>query len=215
MLQICFEAFPVERGFLAPPIKPLKYQLLYHIMVPLNSSAITADTIVLIVTSQLRLQRWPPLLKLRCTAYLPEPYIHLLARLAKLLGTGLATQHRITFAAPTPVMGKTQKVKGMGLMVLPVSPASLLSFQVDDTSLLRMQFKIELHKPLSHHLLYVAGVIGILDHAKKIVRVSHQMTRPSELWLDLLLKPQVQHILQEYIGKYWAEIAALRCTFGG
>ena len=72
-------------------------------MVSLNSSAITADTIVLIVTSQLRLQRRPPLLKLRRAAYLPEPYIHLLARLAKLLGTGLTTQCRITFAALTPV----------------------------------------------------------------------------------------------------------------
>ena len=127
MLQICFEAFPVERGFLAPPIKPLKYQLLCHIMVSLNSSAITADAIVLKVTSQLRLQRWPPLLKLRCTAYLSEPYIHLLARFAKLLGTGLTTQCRITFAVLAPVMGKTQKVKGVGLMVLPVPPTSLLS----------------------------------------------------------------------------------------
>ena len=127
VLQIRREAFPIERGFLAPPIDPLKDQSFGHIMVSLNSSAIAADAIVLKVTSQLRLQRWPPLLKLRCAAYLPEPYIHLLARLAKLLRTGLTTQCGITFAAPTPVMGKTQKVKGMGLVGLPVSPASLLS----------------------------------------------------------------------------------------
>ena len=127
VLQICIEAFPVERRFLAPTIDPLNYQSFGHIMVSLNSSAIATDTIILKVTSQLRLQRWPPLLKLRCAAYLPEPYIHLLARLAKLLAAGLTTQRRITFAAPTPVMGKTQKVKGMGLVVLPVSPASLLS----------------------------------------------------------------------------------------
>ncbi len=127
VLQIRREAFPIERGFLAPPIDPLEDQLFGHVMVSLNSSAIAADAIILKVTSQLRLQRWPPLLKLRRAAYLPEPYIHLLTRLAKLLATGLATQCRITFAAPTPVMGKTQKIKGMGLVVLPVSPASLLS----------------------------------------------------------------------------------------
>ncbi len=98
-------------GFLAPPIKPLKYQLLCHIMVSLNSMAITADTIILIVASQLRTQRRPPLLKLRRTAYISEPYIHLLARLAKLLRTGLTTQCWITFAALTPVMGKTKKSK--------------------------------------------------------------------------------------------------------
>ena len=107
VLQIRREAFPIERGFLAPPIDPLKDQLFGHVMVSLNSSAIAADAIILKVTSQLRLQRRPPLLKLRRAAHLSEPYIHLLARLAKLLATGLATQCRITFAAPTPVMGKT------------------------------------------------------------------------------------------------------------
>jgi hypothetical protein len=54
-------------------------------------------------------------------------------------------------------------------------------------------------------LLYVLGVIGILDHAKKVVRVSHQMTNAPDLRFDLLLKPQVQHIVQEYIGKYRAK----------
>jgi hypothetical protein len=47
-------------------------------------------------------------------------------------------------------MGKTQKIKGMGLVVFPVSPASLFSVQVDDTSFLRMQFKSELRKSFSH-----------------------------------------------------------------
>ena len=106
MLQICFEAFPTKRAFLAPPIEPLKNQTFCHIMVSLNSSAITANTIVLIVASQLRPQHRPPFLKLRRAAYLPEPYIHLLARLAKLLGTGLTTQCRITFATLSPVMGE-------------------------------------------------------------------------------------------------------------
>jgi hypothetical protein len=35
-----------------------------------------------------------------------------------------------------------------------------------------MQFKIKLGKPLSHHLLYVAGIISILNHADKIIRIS-------------------------------------------
>ena len=127
MLQISFEAFPGKRSFLTPPIQPLKSQSFGHIVESPNSSTITTDTIVLKVTSQLRPQRWPPILKLRCTAYLPEPYIHLLARLAKLLRTGLATQGWITFTTPTPVMGKTQKVEGMGLVALPVLLTSLLS----------------------------------------------------------------------------------------
>jgi hypothetical protein len=99
VLQIRFEAFPGEQRFLAPPIDPLKDQSFGHIMVSFNSSVIAADTIILIVTSQLRLQYRPPLFELRSTAYLPEPHIHLLARLTKPLGTGLTTQCRITFAA--------------------------------------------------------------------------------------------------------------------
>jgi hypothetical protein len=87
------------------------------------SSAITADTIILIVASQLRPQRRPPFLKLRSATYLPKPFIHTLACLAKLFGTGLTTQCRITFATLTPVMGETQKVKRMGLVVFPVSPS--------------------------------------------------------------------------------------------
>ena len=104
--QILSETFPVERGFLTPPIQPLKDYSFGHIIVSLYSSAITADTIVLIVTSELRPQRRPPLFELRSAAYIPEPYIHLLACLAKLLRTGLTTQCRITFATPIPVMGK-------------------------------------------------------------------------------------------------------------
>ena len=107
MFQIFNEAIPVERGFLAPPVDPLVDQSFRNMMESLNGSAITTDTIVLIVTSQLCLQRWPPILKLRRAAYLSEPYIHLLARLAKLLRTGLAAQCWVSFAASTPVMGKT------------------------------------------------------------------------------------------------------------
>ena len=106
VLQILSEAFPVERGFLAPAIQPLKDQSSGHMLVSLNSSAIATDTIVLIVTSELRLQYGPPLFEFRSGARFPEPQIHLLARLTKLLRTGLTTQCRITFAAPAPVMGK-------------------------------------------------------------------------------------------------------------
>jgi hypothetical protein len=72
-------------------------------MVSLYSLVIAADTIVLIVVSQFRPQRRPPFLKLRSAAYQPEPFIHPLACLAKLLGTGLTTQCRITFTTLTPV----------------------------------------------------------------------------------------------------------------
>ena len=127
MLQVRFEVFPRERRLLTPPVQPLKNQSFGLRVESHNSSTITTDTIVLKVTSQLCPQRWPPILRLRRAAYLSEPYIHFLARLTKLLRTGLSTQCRITFTTPTPVMSKTQEVKGVGLLVLPVLPTSLLS----------------------------------------------------------------------------------------
>ena len=53
VLQILNETVPIVRSFLAPSIDPLIDQSLGHMMVSLNSFAITADTIVLIVTSEL------------------------------------------------------------------------------------------------------------------------------------------------------------------
>ena len=91
VLQILNETSPVVRGFLAPSIDPFIDQSFGHMMILLNSSAIATDTIVLIVTSELRLQYGPPLFELCSGAYFLEPEIHLLARRAKLLPTGLTT----------------------------------------------------------------------------------------------------------------------------
>ena len=95
-------------------------------MVAFNSSAIAADAIVLIVTSQLCLQRRPPILESRYSTYISEPFIHLLARLAKLLGTGLTTQRWITLANLAPVMGKAQEIECMRLVILPVLPVAAI-----------------------------------------------------------------------------------------
>src|SRR4030042_755397 len=87
MLQIHFEAFPIERRLLTAPIKPLENQLLGNLMEPLNSPAVSTDTIVLIVTPEFRSQYWPPRLEFRSVAYFPEPLIHLLVCPTKSLGT--------------------------------------------------------------------------------------------------------------------------------
>jgi hypothetical protein len=57
-------------------------------------------------------------------------------------------------------------------------------------------------------LLYVPGVLCILDQTEEIIGVSDQMTCSSDLGLDLPLKPQVQYIVQEYIGEHWTEHAS-------
>ena len=71
-----------------------------------------------------------------------------------------------------------------------------------------MQLKIKLREPLSHHLLYVPGIVGVLSHTDEVIRIPHQTTNAPDLGLGLLLKPQVQYIVQEYIGKYGTEHAS-------
>ena len=73
VFQILNETAPVVRSFLAPSIDPLIDQSFGHMMISLNSSAIATNTIVLIVTSELRLQYEPPLFEFHSGAYVPEP----------------------------------------------------------------------------------------------------------------------------------------------
>ena len=68
VLQILLEALPIERLLLTAPIKPLENQSLGNLMESLNTSAISTDTIVLVVTPELRPQDWPPLLEFRSVA---------------------------------------------------------------------------------------------------------------------------------------------------
>jgi hypothetical protein len=58
-------------------------------------------------------------------------------------------------------------------------------------------------------LLYVPGVVLVLDHTDKIIRIAYHLAYATGLRFDFLFKPQIQHIMQEYIGKYRAEIPAL------
>ena len=113
VLQIRFKAFPDERRFLTPPIQPLKNQSFGNKVKSLNSSAISTDTIVLVVTPELRPQYWPPLLEFRSVAYFLEPFIHLLACPAKSLGTGLTMQCPMTTSTLTPIGGTRRE--GFGL----------------------------------------------------------------------------------------------------
>jgi len=74
----------------------------------------------------------------------------------------------------------------MPALIVIISPSAAKS---NYARFLRMQLQIELGKPLLHCLLYVLSIIKILDHADKIISISDQMTRSSNLRLDFLLEP--------------------------
>ena len=62
VLQVILKARPVERDLLTSSVQPLEDQRLGHISESTQGAAVTADPIVLIVTSQLGQQDRPPLL---------------------------------------------------------------------------------------------------------------------------------------------------------
>jgi hypothetical protein len=64
-------------------------------------------------------------------------------------------------------------------------------------------------------LLYVLGIPLVLNQTQKVVCITHQLANAVHLRLDLLLKPQIQYIVQEYVGDDGAEITPLGCPLLG
>jgi len=133
VLQILSKALPIERDFLASPIEPLENQPFGHCVIALYHPAVSTDAIVLVMASQLGLEYRPPILNLCSTPYLPEPGAQFFAGSTKSLVARLATQSTVTSASLTPVVGKAQKLKRMGLRSTSVKFVSFISAEVDNT----------------------------------------------------------------------------------
>jgi hypothetical protein len=86
-------------------------------------------------------------------------------------------------------MGKTQKVKRVGSVLVLIDIVSSSAAKSNYACFLRMQLQIKLGKSLSHCLLYVLGIIKTLNHTNKIISISYQMTSSLNLRLDFLLEP--------------------------
>jgi hypothetical protein len=154
------------------------------------------------MASQFGLQYRPPFLCFLAIPHVHKPDVHLFAFGTEFLLAGLSANLEHSLATFVAIMGKAKKVKGVGLAALSVCVFSFVSAETYCAGLFRMQFKVEVSKSLPQCTLYVLGIICILHLADEIICVSHQMSLPFDVWLYFLLKPQIKHIVQEYIGEY-------------
>ena len=90
------------------------------------------------MTSKLSLQNRPPFLGLLVVPYLSEPIVQLSAFHTKFLTAGLATNYKLTFATEAAIVGKTKKIKSVGLAILPFRVFSFIPAETDYAGLFRM-----------------------------------------------------------------------------
>ena len=138
MFQILNETFPIEPLTLTTTVQPFSSQPHGLKVKPIKQSHIAADTIILIVSTEFGCQYRPPFLGLLVIPYLPEPVVHLLAFLTKLLPARLTAHNEFTMATCAAKMGKSQKVKGIGLTSLSLGVLSFVPTETDVSRLLRM-----------------------------------------------------------------------------
>lgn len=136
--QVFIELFPIERFALTTPVQPLIYQSNRELVVSFYRLHVPADSIVLIVPSQFRGKNWPPYLHFLHIAHALKPLIHLFAPHAKLLPTRSPAYYEFPLPAYATVMGKSQKIKGVGFPLLPLCVLSFISAKTQYTGLLRV-----------------------------------------------------------------------------
>ena len=138
MFQILNETFPIEPLTLTATVQPFSCQSQGFKVKPIERSHITADTIVLIMSTEFGCQSRPPFLGLLVIPYLSEPIVHLFAFLTKLLPARLAAHNEFTPATGATEMGKPQKVKGIGLTSLSLCVLSFVPAEADGSRFLRV-----------------------------------------------------------------------------
>jgi hypothetical protein len=138
MFQILNETFPIEPLTLTTTVQPFSRQPHGLKVKPIKQAHIAADTIILIVSTEFGCQYRPPFLGLLVIPYLPEPVVHLLAFLTKLLPARLTAHNEFTMATGAAKMGKSQKVKGIGLTSLSLGVLSFIPAEADGSRLFRV-----------------------------------------------------------------------------
>ena len=104
-------------------------------------------------------------------------------------------------------MGQSEKVEGA---VPWVGPLVGLRFpERDQRRLRRMHAQAKAGKPLRQHRHDPPGVPFQLAADDKVIRKADQKASSLHAWPYFLLEPFIQHMVEEYIGKYGGNDPAL------
>ena len=138
MLQIFFEATPTICLALTSPVQPFQRQSQSHSVVSIKCRNVSADTVVLIVSSKFCFQGWPPIFRFGRIPHGLQPSVHLLALLTKLHSTGCPTDYELPLSAFPAIVRESQKVEGVRLPVLLFRIPPLIPAKTDHARFVRM-----------------------------------------------------------------------------
>ncbi len=104
------ELSPVHAPLLTAPVQPLIKQLHCQSVVPHNPAIVAAHSIVLIMSSELGAQNWPPYLRLHVSGFL-QPELEVTSLGGKFLARRFMSDFEATLAISVAVVGEPQKIK--------------------------------------------------------------------------------------------------------
>jgi hypothetical protein len=78
-----------------------------------------------------------------------------------------------------------------------------LRAEVEETRLVRVQLKAEPAKPLPQHVHDPLGVLVVLKGHHEVIGKPYQARLPLHAWSHHVLKPLVQHMVQENVREHW------------
>src|SRR5262245_47033422 len=188
MLQQIVETRARETAALAPAIEPLPQSRHRLIEELLQSITIARHAVIIVVTTELEVQRCEQFLQ-RNMAILLAPLSEAGQRIPELLARCSPLQMRFASAILSPAKLKPEEVEPCGTRLR-------IPAEGNHPALGGGQLKPELLQTMLQRPKEMARFVLILERADKIIRVANQAGLARCVPLHDLMKPQIQHVMQ-------------------
>ena len=192
MLQQIVEARARETAPLAPAVEPLPQSSHGLIKELLQSIAVAWHSVIIVVTTELQVQRCEQFLQ-RNMATLLAPLREVGQRVPELLAGCSPLQMRFASAILSSVKLEPEEVK-------PRRTRLCVPAEGNHPALGGGQLKPELFQTMLQRPKEVLRFVLILERANEIVGVSDQACLAGRVHLDHFVKPQIQHVMQIHVG---------------
>jgi hypothetical protein len=184
---------PIEAATLAPPVKPFEQDVQGLPEELVQASQVAYDTVVMEIPTELGIQLTEQRLQSQVSV-LPAPHRKAIKRSSQLLARGSTLEVWPSSSIFSPVELKTQEVE-------PGLTGGLVTMKRDNPCLVRCQLQVELCQSFAKHTIEAFRIVLILKGADKIIGISYQTSFTSTVFLDDLMEPQVQDVMEVHIGQ--------------
>ena len=108
-------------------------------------------------------------------------------------------------------MGKPQQSKA-ALALRAASPCARWTAKIHQTGLLRMQAQTVFGESLRQYRQHPPRILFPLEDQRRVIRKT-DLKRPSpKPWLDFVLKPHIEHVMQIEVTEQRGNYAAYNCA---